>query len=308
MNTSNIRLGTILGIPIFLHSTTLWFLAGIALFVRLEMALATAIVLCIVLLHELGHSLAARRYGIDVLKISIYPFGGMAHMAMIPERPKEELVVAIAGPATNFALAVPGILILALTGGFGGASLAESPLLALTWLWTWINIVLGAFNLLPAFPMDGGRVLRALLVPKVGYLAATEVAARVGRWVAGAMILWALFGPGFGVGLFFVAIFIWVMGGRELFAVRMRHAAAAGGANGVNEIFARMFSSQGGPFQSSGSPFGGPSGPPPPSDPTPRAPGEIEIIVEPKAAKKGFDESAVRRLESFHGKLPKHPL
>ena len=298
MNFSNIRLGTLLGIPIFVHSTTLWFLVGIGLLWGPEVSMATVIVLSIVLLHELGHSLAARRYGIDVLKIAIYPFGGMAHMAMIPERPKEELVVALAGPATNFLLALPGILILALTGSFGGAALGESPLLALTWYWTWINIVLGTFNLLPAFPMDGGRVLRALLVPRLGYLAATETAAKVGRWVAGAMALWAVLGPGSGVGLFFVAVFVWVMGGRELFAVRLRLAANAPGNMG--DLFARMFTSPPG-----GSPFG--PGPARPS-PAPRAPGEIEIVVQPTAEKKGFDESTVRKLESFHGKLPKHPL
>jgi Zn-dependent protease len=308
LNTSSIRLGVLLGIPIFVHTTTLWFLLGIALLVSGEMAIATAIVLSIVLLHELGHSVAARRYGIDVLKISIYPFGGMAHMAMIPERPKEELIVALAGPLTNFALAIPGVVVLALTG-FGRTHLSEAPLVALAWYWTWINIVLGGFNLLPAFPMDGGRVLRALLVPKLGYLGATEVAVRVGRWIAGGMALWAIVGPGFGVGLFFVAVFVWLMGTRELFAVRMRNAMpfGMGGAPGagnpfgpsanMNDVFARMFSM--------GNMPGGPARPTEPEPPRP--PGEVEIVVEPKADQAGFSESEIRRLEASHGRLPRRP-
>jgi len=307
LNTSNLSLGRLFGIPIFVHTTTLWFLLAIAVLSSLEMAIATIIVLSIVLLHELGHSLAARHYGIDVLKIAIYPFGGMAHMAMIPERPRQELVVALAGPLTNFVLAIPGVVILAIAG-FGRTQLADAPIVTLAWYWTWVNIVLGGFNLLPAFPMDGGRVLRAMLVNKLGYLGATEIAVRVGRWIAGGMLVWAIIGPGFGLGLFFVAVFVWLMGTRELFAVRLRYGTPFGGANfggfggqaapggqpgNLNDLFANMFSGQARPAQ--------------PEPPREAAPGHADIVVEKEDKPAGFSESEIRRLESSHGRMPRRP-
>lgn len=310
LNSSNLNLGRLFGIPIFVHTTTLWFLLIIAIVASLEMALATVIVLSIVLLHELGHSLAARRFGIDVLKISIYPFGGMAHMAMIPERPREELIVALAGPLTNFVLALPGVLVLTIFG-FGRASIADAPLVSIAWYWTWVNLVLGGFNLLPAFPMDGGRVLRALLVDKLGYLGATELAVRVGRWLAGGMLVWAIIGPGFGIGLLFIAGFVWLMGTRELFAVRLRHGtpfAGAGfggfGSQGAAGGFGGQPGNMGDLF---GDLFRGAGPRPGPEPPRSSEPGHVEIVVDPKEKHAGFTESEIRRLESSHGRMPRRP-
>ncbi len=130
-----------------------------------------------VVLHELGHALAARRYDIDTEHITLYPFGGVAAIERMPEDPHEEMVIAIAGPAMNFVLGA----------GFGWAFLMfSSPaLLALALL----NISMGLFNMLPAYPMDGGRVLRAWLSTRMGWLPASKLAMRIGRGFAWAFVV-----------------------------------------------------------------------------------------------------------------------
>jgi len=137
----------------------------------------------IVVLHELGHAFAARRYGIRASRILLLPIGGMAEFDSIPRQPRREILIALAGPAVNFLLA--GLL--ALFFGWSNspsaagtpASWAEVPDTLLA-----VNLIMGTFNLLPAFPMDGGRVLRALLGLRLDYLAATRWAARIGQTIA----------------------------------------------------------------------------------------------------------------------------
>lgn len=143
-----------------------------------------ALMFVVVVLHELGHALAARRYGIRASRILLLPIGGMAQFDSLPRQPGRELVIALAGPAVNYALI--GLLVL----GFGWPTswdnvvvpptrLSEVPHALLL-----INLAMGLFNLLPAFPMDGGRVLRALLALQLDFPAATRWAARFGQALA----------------------------------------------------------------------------------------------------------------------------
>ncbi len=127
-----------------------------------------------VILHELGHALAARRYGIGTHHITLYPMGGVAAIEEMPEDPDQEMVIALAGPAVNFALAAVA----------GWVWLLTSSPFAMVFVIS--NLGMGAFNLLPAYPMDGGRVLRALLARRMGWLPASRMAVKIGRvfaWV-----------------------------------------------------------------------------------------------------------------------------
>lgn len=136
-----------------------------------------------VVLHELGHSLTARRYGVRVPRILLLPIGGMAEMEQIPRRPATELLITIAGPAVNFAIA---LLLFPLVWGelLGRVPVWEYSMAdMLTQLW-WGNVIMGTFNLLPVFPMDGGRIFRALLAYRLPYLQASWWAVMVGRVLA----------------------------------------------------------------------------------------------------------------------------
>lgn len=136
-----------------------------------------------VVLHELGHSLTARRYGVQVPRILLLPIGGMAEMDRIPRRPSAELLITIAGPAVNFAIVVL-LLPLVWRELLGKAEIADfSAAEILLQLW-WANLIMGTFNLLPVFPMDGGRIFRALLALRLPYLRATWWAVRVGQLLA----------------------------------------------------------------------------------------------------------------------------
>lgn len=177
-------MGRVFGIEIRIHAAFPLFVALIAalgigeLGVRqgLSGALFVLVVFLCVLLHEISHSLAAMHLGGRVRNIVLMPIGGVARMDRIPEAPRAEMAMAVAGPAVNFALA--GLLFAALPGrvSLGGGGFPSE-------LAT-VNLALGTFNLLPAFPMDGGRILRALLALRVGRPAATRIAAAVGKVLA----------------------------------------------------------------------------------------------------------------------------
>lgn len=134
-----------------------------------------------VVLHELGHSLTARRFGIGVRRIVLLPIGGMAEFDSIPRQPRRELLITLAGPAVNFALAAVLWLLLPAAPAEEPAHLNLLEVGHVLLLW---NLLMGGFNLLPAFPMDGGRILRALLVLRWDYLTATFWAATIGKIVA----------------------------------------------------------------------------------------------------------------------------
>jgi Zn-dependent protease len=184
-----------------------------------------------VVLHELGHALAARGFGIRTRDIELYPIGGVARLDRIPRNPVKELAIALAGPAVNVAIAV-------FVGGlmwFDGFALGASSLSG-TWLeafWhhiLWANVVLVLFNLLPAFPMDGGRVLRAVLALFVPHAKATEAAANIGTVFAALFGVVGLFGiPGVldsNLMLVVLAWFVYVAGRAELQAVREAESPA----------------------------------------------------------------------------------
>lgn len=137
-----------------------------------------------VLLHELGHAIVARRYGIRTRRIILLPIGGVAQLEGEPRTPRQEMAIALAGPAVNFALAA-GLFVLSLVFGSPGFGLLPSLMIA--------NLSLGLFNLLPAFPMDGGRALRAFLATRMGGVKATHTAAYIGKVAAIALGIIGLF-------------------------------------------------------------------------------------------------------------------
>lgn len=161
-----------------------------------------------VVLHELGHALTARRYGVRVPRILLLPIGGMAEMERIPRRPAAELHITIAGPAVNFVLV---LLLLPLVWAelLGRVPVWEYSLAdMLTQLW-WGNLIMGTFNLLPVFPMDGGRIFRALLAWRMPYLRASWWAVTVGRVLAlGLAAVAVLYFESFIAGALFVFIFM----------------------------------------------------------------------------------------------------
>jgi Zn-dependent protease len=173
------------GIPVRVHWSFLALVTGFVLWFGwtngpYSMWIASVLMLGLavsVVLHELGHALAARRYGIATDNITLYPIGGVASIERIPEDPDQEIVIALAGPAVNFVLA-------ALSGWVW--LLTSSPL-AFAFLVS--NLGMGLFNLLPAFPMDGGRVLRAVLARRMGWMPASRLAIRIGRVFAWVFIL-----------------------------------------------------------------------------------------------------------------------
>jgi Zn-dependent protease len=228
VNTS-LRLGSLLGITIRVHVLLLGLVAlmliqtdGLAAFGGM-----IAILFATVLLHELGHSIVAQSFGIRVLDITLWPLGGMARMSEIPESGKIEGLIAIAGPIVNFvlaAIAAPFMHVSALSSGEGATTAGLA-----FWFFA-INITMGLFNLLPAFPMDGGRILRAVLGRNGDWVVATETAVQVGRFFAALLALAGLFAllvlPGMGaqgVVLLLVAAFVWITGTQELSSVRLRH-------------------------------------------------------------------------------------
>ena len=228
----SLSIGRIAGIDLYLHWTFVLLLAGAFAFYLfgvggLGVALAgvgliVAVFACVVF-HELGHALMARRFGVPTRDITLYPIGGVARLQRIPEHPKQELLIAIAGPAVNVVLAAVLFVVVLVTGqslmpGAGLAAPAERFVPTLMWL----NVLLVAFNLLPAFPMDGGRVLRALLAFRLDYVRATQIAASVGQGMA---ILFGLFAVlYFNPFLLFIALFVYLGAQQEASLAMMRTA------------------------------------------------------------------------------------
>jgi len=178
------KLGRVAGIDLFVHWS---FLLVFLIFKDWPVVYVLAL-FGFVVLHELGHALMARRYGIETVDITLYPIGGVARLTRMPRAPGAELMIALAGPAVNFAIVagLVGLLAIGLPGpeyvlsGFFGNLVV-------------MNLMLGLFNLIPAFPMDGGRVLRALLSGWLGRVRATTVAATVGRALAVVFGVYSLF-------------------------------------------------------------------------------------------------------------------
>jgi Zn-dependent protease/CBS domain-containing protein len=227
-------IGRLAGIAIYVHATFPLLLAWVGLSAYQREGTTAAVisgigfilaVFAIVVLHELGHALAARRFGIATRDITLLPIGGVARLERMPREPRQELVIALAGPAVNVALAL--LLWIALTVTPGGTPSVESISLdssllnraGLTRLLI-VNVWLALFNLIPAFPMDGGRVLRAALALRSrNYAKATETAARVGRFFALLFGLLGLFVTG-NPFLVVIALFVWLGAAAEAAAVQ----------------------------------------------------------------------------------------
>lgn len=225
------KLGEYAGIGVYIHATFVLLLVwiGIAHLMvggSISAALAgvgflLAVFGCVVL-HEFGHALAARRFGIRTRDITLLPIGGVARLERMPDDPRQELWVALAGPAVNVVLAA-GLFIwlvvsetLAPLGTLGvtTGSFLERLLV--------VNVILVLFNMLPAFPMDGGRVLRALLAMRMEYTRATQTAASLGQGLAMLLGLAGLLTGHFM--LVFIAFFVWIGAGQEASVVQIRHA------------------------------------------------------------------------------------
>jgi Zn-dependent protease/CBS domain-containing protein len=222
------KIGTFAGIDVFMHATFLLIIGFVGLTNYqstgtwtgvLEGIVFTLVLFGFVVLHEFGHALTARRYGIKTRDITLYPIGGVARLERMPDKPIQEFWVALAGPAVNVALSVLlfGWLVIsgALTSLAGvnlsGGSFIER-LLA-------VNITLAMFNLIPAFPMDGGRILRSLLAMRLEYAQATQIAAAIGQGMAFVLGVIGLFTNPF---LIVIAVFVWIGAGQEASQVQIK--------------------------------------------------------------------------------------
>ncbi|HEV8125250.1 MAG TPA: site-2 protease family protein [Gemmatimonadales bacterium] len=191
-----------------------------------ELVFTTGIFLCIVL-HEFGHIFMARRFGIRTPDVILLPIGGVARLERMPSEPRQEFLIALAGPAVTLGIA-------AVLYGYLRAWGLHPPLLSLeldgrsiTTALMQVNVFLLLFNLIPAFPMDGGRVLRSLLAMRLGLLPATRIAARIGQTLA---IVAGVYGfQSHATMLVLIAIFVFLGAGTELNAVELRAARTGDG-------------------------------------------------------------------------------
>jgi Zn-dependent protease/predicted transcriptional regulator len=224
------KLGTFFGIDVYVHATFVLLLAWVVVgywaqghewsTVLSGVGFTLALFACI-LLHELGHALTAQRMGIHTQDITLLPIGGIARLERMPDDPKQELWVALAGPAVNVVIAAVLLVGMGLTtyaAPLNRLTVASGPLLERLLV---ANVFLVLFNMLPAFPMDGGRVLRALLALRMDYVQATQVAATLGQGMA---LLFAVLGFVWNPVLLFIAFFVWIGATQEASLVQMRFA------------------------------------------------------------------------------------
>ncbi len=214
------KLGRVAGIDLFLHPSFFLLLAFFGIGGGLESILLVSAAFGCVLLHEFGHALMARGFGIGTADITLYPIGGVARLRRMPKAPGAELLIALAGPAVNvvIALALGAILSLGLLGGPG----LDLPVYSFAVTLLGINVGLALFNLIPAFPMDGGRIFRALMSGWLGRERATVIAAGLGRGLALVFGLYHLVNsPSLSDALVPVALaaFIYMAAGAELMQV-----------------------------------------------------------------------------------------
>jgi len=296
----SLYLGRVLGIHIRVHYLFLMMMAAIVLIAGAPMALTMLLLFGLVLLHELGHSLVAQSFGIRVLDITFWPLGGMARMSEIPEDSRIEGWIAIAGPLVNFALAGLALPFFLLGGGTAAQVFTVQAGASLLGQFILLNLVLGTFNLLPAFPMDGGRVLRAILGRNGDWVGATEKAVRGSRYLALLMLVAGIYT--FNCMLAVIAFFVWTVGARELFAVRLRHglspfgnvAVSFGGRSPFEAFFGPLDPAARGHFRNASldADAGPPKGPRRPAEPLAR-----------RRDERGISDEEVERLERFRGRL-----
>jgi Zn-dependent protease len=224
--------GSIFGIKLRIHWTFLLLLIWVGtIYGRAEGGLPAAargigFILAVfgcVVLHECGHALMARRFGVPTEDITLLPIGGVARMQRIPDVPMQEFWIAIAGPAVNVVIA--GLLFVGLLATSGLRVATAEPSLTTSFFTNlmWVNVLLVAFNVLPAFPMDGGRVLRSLLALQMDYTRATGIAVSVGQGMA---ILFGVVGLFTNPFLLFIALFVYIGAEAELQMVQLRDLVA----------------------------------------------------------------------------------
>lgn len=243
-------LGKLFGVEVRIHGTFLILLAFLALSGLLNggpwqavLSLGlSVIVFSIVVAHEFGHILAARKFGFKTRDVILSPIGGMARLEGLPSKPHQEMIVAAAGPAVNLVLAGLGYLIQPL---FAFNTPAGILLNALTGWFVTINVTLLLFNLIPALPMDGGRILRAALSKRMGRVRATEIAAKVARWSALLMAGYAIFSG---------HLMLLIIAGFVYFASWMEVVQAKVQATQQNPIFQIFQAIQGREFPSGAAP------------------------------------------------------
>ena len=172
-----------------------------------------------VLLHEFGHAFAAMGFGIRTPDITLLPIGGVARLSRIPEEPWQELVVAIAGPMVNVVILAVLIFVMHTSAALDQPEYLESPTIGFLDKIVYVNKMLILFNLIPAFPMDGGRILRALLAMAMPYARATQIAAWIGQGLA---VVFGIFGIFYNPWLIFIAYFIFVGARQEAAMARAK--------------------------------------------------------------------------------------
>jgi Zn-dependent protease/CBS domain-containing protein len=223
----SLRLFDVAGTAVRIHFTFFLLLAwlGVAHWMRggaaeaIDGVLFIVLLFACVLLHEFGHVFAARRYGIKTPDVTLLPIGGVASLERIPEKPSQEIVVALAGPAVNLVIALALIVVLGARFDLSQMAQLEQAQSTLAGRVAAANVMLLLFNLIPAFPMDGGRVLRALLAIPLGYTRATRAAAGVGQALAVVFALIGLLGNPI---LMLIAVFIFLAASGEAGYVQAR--------------------------------------------------------------------------------------
>jgi Zn-dependent protease len=219
---ANLNLGSVSGIKINIHWTFLFLIIWIVFdelkrggstnSILFQIALVLAVFICVVL-HELGHALTAKRFGIQTIKITLLPIGGVASLDSIPESPKQEFLITIAGPLVNIIIALFLYFIIPVQEfinlNFGEAIITLNKLTLQNFLFSLfiVNVGLVVFNSIPAFPMDGGRILRALLATRMNRVKATQIASTMGQFIAIAFLLIGLIENPF---LILIALFIFL--------------------------------------------------------------------------------------------------
>ncbi|MFH1981523.1 MAG: site-2 protease family protein [Pseudomonadota bacterium] len=227
------KIGRYAGIDVFMHFTFVLLVGWVGLVhwrqgqsisaVLAGVGFILTVFLCVVL-HEFGHALMARRYGIKTRDIILLPIGGVARLERLPTNPIQELWVALAGPAVNVVIVIGLFVWLKMTASFEplqDLTVTTGPFLERIMA---VNIFMVVFNMIPAFPMDGGRVLRAILATRQEYGRATQTAATIGQGMA---VLFGLFGVFYNPFLLFIALFVWIGAAQEAGMTQMK--AAIGG-------------------------------------------------------------------------------
>jgi stage IV sporulation protein FB len=223
----SLNIGTIAGTAVRIHVTFLLFLGWIFIASWVSGGPAAAwsslafmiLLFACVLAHEFGHIFTARGFGVSTPDVTLLPIGGVARLERIPEKPGEELLVALAGPAVNVVIALALVVLAGADLYAGNLATVERAQVAMVDRLAAVNLFIAVFNMIPAFPMDGGRVLRAVLAIRLGHVRATEIAASIGQFVAFLLGFLGLFGNPL---LIFIAIFVYLAASSEAQLVAMR--------------------------------------------------------------------------------------